>query len=143
MQVKNQQDLIKFLKQLQQPVNETLDNDVAKIVKTVMKNKVKEEVYAPYNPTVYQRTGLLGSEASMESELLNDNTLVVENVRSDGNRNVAEIVETGEGYKYDFQYAGIARPFTQETREELRKTGVHVAALYKGLKNRGINVEKK
>ncbi|WP_440118475.1 hypothetical protein [Paenibacillus sp. QZ-Y1] len=144
MQVKTQQDLLKFLKQLQQPVSKALNNNVAKTVKTIMKDKVQEEVYDPYTPSVYQRTGRLGSEDSMESKLINDDTtLVVENVRSDGDRNVAEIVETGKGYTYDFQYSGIPRPFTEATREELENTGEHVAALYAGLKQQNIKVEKK
>lgn len=143
MQVKTQRDLEKFLKQLQQPVTKALDGNVAQSVKTVMKDKVQSEVYDPYTPSVYQRTGKLGSEKSMKSELINDTTLVVENIRSDGDRNVAEIVETGSGYTYDFQYSGIARPFTEATREELVNTGAHVAALFKGLKQQGIRVEKK
>jgi hypothetical protein len=143
MQIKTQRDLERFLKQLQQPVTKALNGNVAQAVKKVMKDKVQTEVYDPYKPSVYQRTGKLGSEESMESNIINDTTLVVENVRSDGDRNVAEIVETGNGYTYDFQYSGIARPFTEATREELVNTGAHLAALYQGLKQQGINVEKK
>ncbi|WP_339198585.1 hypothetical protein MKY95_10165 [Paenibacillus sp. FSL P4-0176] len=143
MQVKTQQDLVRFLKQLQQPVSKALNSNVAQTIKTVMKDKVQDEVYDPYTPSVYQRTGRLGSEDSMESKLINDDTLIVENVRSDGDRNVAEIVETGKGYTYDFQYSGIPRPFTEATREELRNTGAHVAALYAGLKQQNIKVDKK
>lgn len=142
MLIRNNKDLEKFLRQLQQPVSKALSSNVAQTVKTVMKDKVEKEVYAPYSPSVYQRTGKLGSEESMEATLLNDSTLVVENVRSDGDRNVAEIVETGQGYTYDFLYSGVPRPFTESTREELVNTGAHVASLYTGLKRQGINVKK-
>ncbi|WP_240661923.1 hypothetical protein [Paenibacillus xylanexedens] len=141
MQVKTQQDLVKFLQKLNQPIAQALSNDVAKTVKTVMKEKVKEEVYDVYEPTMYSRTGLLGSEDSMKSELINDTTLIVENVRSDGDRNVAEVVESGQNYQYGFEYAGVPRPFTEATREELRNTGAHKAAMYKGLKSQGINLK--
>jgi len=141
MQVKTQQDLIKFLQKLNQPIGKALVNDVAKTVKQVQKEKVKEEVYDVYEPTMYSRTGLLGSEDSMKSELINDTTLVVENIRSDGDRNVAEVVESGSGYNFSFDYAGVPRPFTEATREELRNTGAHKAALYKGLKRQGINLK--
>ncbi|PYY28364.1 hypothetical protein [Paenibacillus illinoisensis] len=148
MQVKSQQDLIKFLQRLNQPIAKALNDNVAKTVKQVMKEKVKEEVYDVYTPDPnsaysYKRTGLLGSEESMKSELINDTTLVVENIRSDGDRNVAEIVESGIGYEYSFDYAGVPRPFTEATREELRATGAHKAALYQGLKQQGIEVKLK
>nr|WP_145401445.1 hypothetical protein [Paenibacillus xylanexedens] len=141
MQVKTQQDLIKFLQKLNQPIAKALSDDVAKTVKSVMKDKVKEEVYDVYEPTMYSRTGLLGSEESMKSELINDTTLVVENVRSDGDRNVAEVVESGQNYQYGFEYAGVPRPFTEATREELRNTGAHKAAMYKGLKRQNIKLK--
>lgn len=141
MQVKTRQDLIKFLQKLNQPIGKALVNDVAKTVKQVQKEKVKEEVYDVYEPTMYSRTGLLGSEESMKSELINETTLVVENIRSDGDRNVAEIVESGQNYLYGFDYAGVSRPFTEATREELRNTGAHKAAMYRGLKRQGINLK--
>ncbi|MFE6075781.1 hypothetical protein ACFVQB_15015 [Paenibacillus sp. NPDC057886] len=146
MQVKTQQDLIKFLQKLNQPIAKALSNDVAKTVKKVMKENVKDEVYEVYTPDPnsaysYKRTGLLGSEESMKSELINDTTLVVENIRSDGDRNVAEIVESGQGYQYSFEYAGVPRPFTEATREELRNSGEHKAAMHKGLKRQGINLK--
>lgn len=141
MQVKSQQDLVKFLQKLNQPIAKALSNDVAKTVKQIQKEKVKEEVYDVYEPTMYSRTGLLGSEESMKSELINDTTLVVENIRSDGDRNVAEIVESGQNYQYGFEYAGVPRPFTEATREELRNTGAHKAAMYSGLKKQGITLK--
>ncbi|WP_340032490.1 hypothetical protein NSQ20_11530 [Paenibacillus sp. FSL K6-1122] len=141
MQVKTRQDLIKFLQKLNQPIGKALVNDVARTVKQVQKEKVKEEVYDVYEPTMYSRTGLLGSEESMKSELINETTLVVENVRSDGDRNVAEVVESGQNYQYGFEYAGVPRPFTEATREELRNTGAHKAALYSGLKKQGVNLK--
>lgn len=141
MQVKTQQDLVKFLQKLNQPIAKALSDDVAKTVRQVMKEKVKEEVYDVYDPTMYSRTGKLGSEESMRSELINETTLVVENIRSDGDRNVAEIVESGENYQFGFEYAGVPRPFTEATREELRNTGAHKAALYSGLKRQGITLK--
>lgn len=141
MQVKTQQDLIKFLQKLNQPIAKALSDDVTKTVKAVMKEKVKEEVYDVYEPTMYSRTGLLGSEESMKSELINDTTLVVENVRSDGDRNVAEVVESGMNYNYSFEFSGVPRPFTEATRKELRNTGAHKAAMYKGLKRQNIKLK--
>ena len=141
MQVKTQQDLVKFLQKLNQPIAKALIDDVAKTVKKIQKEKVKEEVYDVYEPTMYSRTGLLGSEESMKSELINDTTLVIENVRSDGDRNVAEVVESGSGYNFGFEYAGVPRPFTEATREELRNTGAHKSAMHRGLKRQNIKLK--
>ncbi|WP_240636517.1 hypothetical protein [Paenibacillus silvae] len=131
---------------MKQPIAKALSDDVAKTVKSVMKDKVKEEVYDVYTPDPnsaysYKRTGLLGSEESMKSELINDTTLVIENIRSDGDRNVAEVVESGQNYNYSFEYAGVPRPFTEATREDLRNTGAHKAAMYKGLKRQNIKLK--
>ena len=82
-------------------------------------------------------------EANMEVTMLNDTTLSIENVRSDDGRNVAEIVETGIGYEFEFPYNGVPRPFTEATREELRNTNEHIHAMYVGLKKQGINLKIK
>lgn len=137
------------LKQLEAAINKkianALKNEVATTVKKVMREKVYDEVYSVYNPKVYDRQmddGGLSDIDNMESNMINDNTLTVENIRHDGNRNVAQIVESGEGYLYDFEYNGVARPFTEATREELKNTNEHIYSLFKGLKRQGLDVEK-
>lgn len=141
MQVKTHKDLEKFLLGLNIKIANAQVNEVSKTVKSVMKDNVQTEVYDVYTPTMYSRTGLLGSEGSMESKMINGTTLIVENVRSDGERNVAEIVESGMGYEYGFEYAGVPRPFTEATREDLRSTGAHFEALVRGLKRQGIKTK--
>lgn len=140
---KNMKELEKML---QQRFSKALQQNVAPTVKRVMKEKIEEEVYSVYDPTMYERDrehGGLLDEANMEVTMLNDSTLSVENVRSDDGRNVAEIVETGEGYDHDFMYNGIPRPFTEATREELRSTNEHTYAFYQGLKRQGLDVKIK
>lgn len=112
-----------------------------------MKEKIEDEVYSKYpDPVMYVRQkedGGLLDEENMEVTMINDTTLSIENVRSDDGRNVAEIVETGIGYEFEFPYNGIPRPFTEATREELRNTNEHVHAMYVGLKKEGIDVNIK
>ncbi|MBX4152349.1 hypothetical protein [Paenibacillus lautus] len=144
--VKNVKELEKVLQQLQSKINKVQLQNVAPVVKGVMKEKIEEEVYSVYDPTMYERDrehGGLLDEANMEVTMLNETTLSVENIRSDNGRNVAEIVETGEGYDFEFMYNGIPRPFTEATREELRNTNEHIHAMYAGLKKQGINVKIK
>ena len=75
--------------------------------------------------------------------MLNENTLSIENVRSDNGKNVAETVITGKGYDYDFPYNDVPRDFIEATREELRNTNEHVASMYQGLKRIGLDVKVK
>lgn len=144
MQVKSQRDLKNFLAQFQESIGKALSNNVAKVTKETMSRHVKDDVYKVYpDPTMYKRTGELANVDNIECNLINDSTLVVENVRSDGDRNVAEIVETGKGYMYDFRYSNVPRPFIENTREDLRSTGAHVDALVRGMKQQGIKLERK
>lgn len=137
--VKNMKELEKLL---QQRISKALQQNVANTVKQVMKEKIEEEVYSVYEPvpTEYggyerqrERGGLLDEE-NMEVKMLNENTLSIENVRSDNGKNVAETVITGKGYDYDFPYNDVPRDFIEATREELRNTNEHVASMYQGLK---------
>lgn len=139
--VKNMKVLEKLL---QNKISKALQQNVAPTVKRIMKEKIEEEVYSVYDPIMYERdreSGGLLAESNMQVEMINDTTLSVENTRSDNGRNVAEIVETGQNYNFDFQYNGIPRPFTEATREELRNTNEHVAAMYAGLKKMGLDVK--
>ncbi|MGV6936019.1 hypothetical protein ACWA2B_10935 [Paenibacillus sp. CMM36] len=134
------------MKQLDEQIAETLKVDVGITVRETMKEKIKEEVYAVYpHPSVYQRQkehgGLIDDE-NIEVKMIGKDTVSIESVRMDDGRNVSEIVETGEGYQYSFPYAGSARPFTEATREELENNGAIEATMYKGLRRRGLDVQK-
>ncbi|WP_413986481.1 hypothetical protein [Paenibacillus polymyxa] len=139
-------NLTDLMNHLNEQVVESLEADVGETVKETMKEKIKEEVYAVYpHPSVYQRQkehgGLIDDE-NIEVKMIGKDTVSIESVRMDDGRNVSEIVETGEGYQYSFPYAGVARPFTEATREELENNGAIEATMYRGLRKRGLNVQK-
>lgn len=135
---------VKNLKELEVELNKrissALKNNVAPVIREVMKEKIEEEVYSVYEPVMYERTGGLINDKNIETTMIYDNTLLVKNTRHDGDRNVAEIVETGTNYQYDFEYNGVPRPFTKATIEHLSDTNKHIIALHKGLKNQGLTV---
>ena len=54
------------------------------------------------------------------------------------NKNLAQVIETGDGY--DYRSPG-ARPYHENTVNELRSSGVIVEALKAGLKKKGIQVK--
>ncbi|MBE7897184.1 hypothetical protein G7L40_00470 [Paenibacillus polymyxa] len=111
-----------------------------------MKEKVQEEVYNVYTPTMYERQkehGGLTDDENIVVNMIGNDTVSIESRRMDGDKNVGQVVETGAGYDHEFAYSGRPRPFVEKTAEELRNTNAHVAALHKGLVRQGLNVEVK
>lgn len=100
--------------------------------------QVQETVYDVYTPKVYERSGQL--KESWETEETSDG-IAIYNIRKDGSKDVAEVVETGQGYQFDFEYNGVARPFTENTRKVLDGNSKLTDALRKDMKSIGLNVE--
>jgi hypothetical protein len=119
-------------------------NNGSHVKKTVIdtgKRHVQSDVYDVYtpdesNPKSYKRTGEL--KENWKTEPTADGMVVFNDRRDDG-RYVAEVVETGKGYQYDFEYNGVARPFTKNTADELRDSSELTDALKKDLKSVGID----
>ena len=113
--------------------------------KTTMQKHVIEDVYDKYNSSYdnkYHMGGLLDIE-NIETKMIDDNTLRIENIRKDeeSGRLVTPVVEFGKGYYTDWLDERIgARPFIYNTFEEL-KNGKALIALKKGLLRQGLNVK--
>lgn len=123
---------------LQRKIESALKTEVAETAVKTMKEKVQEEVYDAYpNPVEYERTGRLKSD--IDVEVVNSDTIAIQNVRQDDDRYVAEIVESGQGYEYSFEYSGVPRPFTEETRQELLETDKLKQSMREGLKRQGVD----
>lgn len=125
---------------LKAQISSSLAKEVAEEVTQVMIEEdgvIDREVYAKYTPKSYQRTYELKDPANVESKMIDELILSVRNTRSDGNRYVAKIVETGIGY-YTSELDEMigARPFHEKTAEELENNKRHVIAMRKGLKKR-------
>ncbi|MEB5480786.1 hypothetical protein P8825_14560 [Shouchella clausii] len=102
-----------------------------------LKTSVQENVYDVYDPYLYERTGELKEEWKVEKE---DGGIAIMSNRYDGNTYVAQVVETGVGYRYSFLFDGTPRPFTQLAAEELQGTGKLTLALSNELKRRGFRL---
>ncbi|KAF6630496.1 hypothetical protein H6F38_13760 [Paenibacillus sp. EKM208P] len=133
-------------KLLRQKLTKSLQIEVAQCVREIEKEKIKEEVYDVYSPTIYERQmnhgGLIDDENIITHPVVG-NILTVESRRLDGITNVGQVVETGQGYNFDFAYSGRPRPFVEKTAEELRNTNAHFTALHRGLSRQGLDVEVK
>lgn len=136
--VNNIAELAKLLQQeaikaMQQPNSQT-----SKTVIETGKKHVDEDVYGVYSPSVYERTGEL--RESWEVENTSDG-IAVFNTRHDDEKYVAETVETGRGYEYDFEYNGKPRPFIENTREELRNNNKLTQALSEDMRKSGFKIK--
>lgn len=158
---KNLKDLEKYLKE---KIDNSLEKEVASMVKAVQTDHIVDDVYMAYNnvnggrqePYVYKRRyfqgGLIDRE-NMQSEV-NDGTLTVTNIAETNPNyagspveNLAGLIEYGHenGYgQYDYtrnrdgtewQYMQ-PRPFIENTRDDIAKNKLHVKALKEALKRR-------
>lgn len=145
---------------LQGYVNVALEKDVTDAVREAEQLKASEVVYSAYTPELYQRRGLGGglvADENIVGTLLTDGVLSVDNISefndtppsSNSGYGLAGLVENGNGWgghHYDYvtdpdaAYLG-ARPFIEETREELSDGRIVKAALKNGLRKNGLNVK--
>jgi hypothetical protein len=135
---KNMNELAKMIekmaiKAMQQPNSETSQT----VVETA-KQHTQTDVYDVYTPQQYERTGEL--KESWEVENTRDG-IAISNTREDAGKYIPEVIETGEGYQYDFEYNGKARPFIENTRNELRNSNNLTESLKRDLRNQGFNVK--
>lgn len=129
-------------------VDEVLQFEVANEVKEVMQKHVDIDVYDTniYDPSMYQRTGKLREE--IDTTLIEQGTLMLSNTREEDGRNIAQVVETGEGYTFrprkGHEWATTGwqpRPFTSETARDLETNEQHTDAMSKGLIAKGYDVK--
>ncbi|WP_211749695.1 hypothetical protein [Paenibacillus sp. Marseille-Q4541] len=142
--VSSTKDLNKLFAELQRRVNVTQTTDVAPTVREEMKDQIEQVVYSVYDPKEYERQmddgGLIDDE-NIDTYMTDATTLVVESNRFDGDKNVGEVVVTGQGYSFPFAYNGVARDYIEATKDSLEATNAHVAALAMGLKKTGLQIK--
>lgn len=159
---KTVEDLNRYL---QSKIVESLERDVAPVIKNVQSTAVESEVYAVYTSQStskyrYKRRGQAGglSDTNNMKDYLTTTptgakmTIVNEAKSEDGTFNVAELVEAGHegnsGHKYQYTYTEAgneddylqARPFQKVTAERLNASKEHVTALKQGL-SRSVRVK--
>jgi hypothetical protein len=145
MDFKNINELQKYLEGL---IGSALDTDVAETAKETMQLHIQRDVYATYTPYStdgktphYERTGQLLQD--VEHSMVG-NTLIIEDTRSENDRDITKVIEEGKGYHWGYkrnldEEIG-ARPFVENTYEDLSK-GLARESLKQGLKRIGLNVE--
>ena len=121
--------LDELMKYIQQQITSSLEDDVAKDSIELMKQHIQEDVYNAYTPYStdgitphYERTYKLLN--SNESEMLDENTLMLTNTRHEGDRDIVAVIESGQGYGWgytrDLDEEIGARPFMKNTKDDLK-----------------------
>lgn len=137
-------DLNKVIAELQKRVNIAQMTDVAPTVREEMKDQIEQVVYSVYDPKEYERQkddGGLTDDENIDTYMADATTLIIESSRFDGDKNVGEVVVTGEGYDYKFPYNGVSRDYIEATKDELAITGAHTNALIRGLHKQGLQTK--
>lgn len=127
---------------LQRQVNSSMEHEVANEVVNVVRDHVQTDVYDAYQPTgTYVRQNQLLN--NVKSELIEDGTIEITDVRTDGGKNVTEIVEYGRGYTWspELDTEIGPRPFLENSIDDLSMNKQHVDTLRKSLINKGLQVE--
>lgn len=142
--VSSTKDLNKVFAELQRRINVAQTTDVAPTVREEMKDQIEQVVYSVYDPKEYdllKDDGGLTDDENIDTYMADAITLVVESNRFDGNKNVGEVIVTGDGYDYKFPYNGVSRDYIEATKDELAITGAHTNALVRGLKKTGLQIK--
>ncbi|PCK17675.1 hypothetical protein CEY02_19775 [Bacillus pumilus] len=138
---KNHKELAVMLEKAALKALQTGSHTKELLVKTGQE-QVQSVVYDSYNPVEYNRTGELKASFVVANE---SNGISLDNVRTDDGRDVAAIVETGEGYQFPDEYGygyGNPRPFMGNTAEKLRNSGELLDAVMKDVRKAGYKTIK-
>ena len=156
--------LTKIDRQLAAKIDDALSKEVFEEVRDEEAATIYSEVYKVYTPRIYRRRGEYGGlgdpyNIEIKGGTAKGGKMAVVNVtdpnsggtmnndRVTTGKNLPELVEFGDGYKfyhYDFPSRGRfmdARPFTAKTIEHLKASRAHITALKAGLRRQGINVK--
>lgn len=134
----NLSELTRFLNKT---VHSALVRDVGAKVKHVMQEHVEKDVYAPYSPAQYKRTGRLAKEIEVISV---SEGVSITPVREERGNYIPLIIETGQGYTWkgsEIYKTKQRRPFVENTKKEILNGNIHVEELRNSLRKSGLDVK--
>lgn len=139
-------NLKELAKMLEGNIKEAMAKELSQVSLDTLNKHVVEDVYNAYTPqgkNPYQRTYQLLED--MEAKMIDENTLMVRSTREEDGRDIAEVIETGKGYQWEYSEiyrTEQERPFHAEAKKELEEQGLARDALIKGLQKQGFKVKK-
>lgn len=131
--------------QIQKKVNSALKVEGALAAQEEMQHQIEEVVYSydavhPELRRMYN-DGLIDPR-NIEIQAVGNDSISIENIAYDGDRNVPLIVESGVGYVYGASSELTnGRKFTEATRESLRDTNILKVAMIAGLDRQNVKAK--
>lgn len=146
-------DLDALLKDLKVDIEDTLMDEVLDEVKNIEIEHVEEDVFSVYSPSIYKRrlndglddpSNIIGEVHDMQLEVDNITEFNDDYGTYNHGRGLADLINDGEGRSgFFYDYPGRferARPFIDNTIEEIEKTDSVEKALAKGLRKRNYDI---
>lgn len=152
---------VKSLKELRKAVEKAVDDSLKKEVFEVVRGEeiksIETDVFAVYTPEIYERRafGGIDDEENITHDTVKNGTIKIENITEfnpgyeteNAGPELAVLIEYGHGgkdYYYDYPSSDEfcdPRPFINNTRKRLKKSGKHKEALKIGLKRNNIKTK--
>ena len=152
---------VKSLKELRKAVEKAIDNSLENEVFEVLRGEeiksIETDVFAVYTPEIYERRafGGIDDEENITHDTVKNGTIKIENITefnqgyetANKGPELAVLIEYGHGgkdYYYDYPSSDEfcdPRPFINNTRKRLKKSGKHKEALKIGLKRNNIKTK--
>ena len=152
---------VKSLKELRKAVEKAIDdslgNEVFEVAKDEEIKSIETDVFAVYTPEIYERRafGGIDDEENITHDTVKNGTIKIENITefnqgyetANKGPELAVLIEYGHGgkdYYYDYPSSDEfcdPRPFINNTRKRLKKSGKHKEALKIGLKRNNIKTK--
>lgn len=142
-----------LLKDLKSDIEDTLMDEVLDEVKNIEIEHVEEDVFSVYSPSIYKRRlndgiddpdNIVGEVHDMQLEVDNITQFNDDYGTYNHGRGLADLINDGEGRSgFFYDYPGRferARPFIDDTIDEIEQTDSVENALAKGLKKRNYDV---
>ena len=132
-------DIESLRKYLELQLMAVLEKEVFTEISNQIQESVVEKVYDKYSPTVYERTGKMASSKQIKLRRLSKNSIEITHERMDGSKNVSQIIEEGNPYSWTKSgISGTPRPFFKLAYYKIKNKNLHILAMIRGLKARGI-----
>lgn len=140
MKLKKFKNLHELNSYLVDQISSSLMN-VGEETKKTMQDRIDKDVYESYTPTIDKRTGKLKNDIEIS---LSHNTVSISPTRSENEKYIPRIIETGEGYDWinsRIYKTKQKRPFVQNTKEDIVDKKLHIKTLKSSLKQKKIIVD--
>lgn len=154
MKLKNLKELRNYIEKC---IDDSLENEVLKIVKKIEISHVEEDVCNVYSPSAYERRSNLGIDDSdnIVGNITQNGVLEVENITEfnleyeteNTGLGLVKLIEYGHktsGYCYDYPKSDSftdPRPFISNTKKEIKENKSHIIAMKSGLEKHKIKVK--